>query len=144
MSEFKPEHFISEIRELLSEHTKTVEQKLTSVLATNEILLKENIKLKKEHSQTIQAPPAPTDQNFPKDKDKTPCIFMSSASYGYRLWGKTYDVRSNIKSLGSVEWDGQLKSWKLTSTIFTPTEIKEKMEEPDSTTGIVCKFEYLE
>lgn len=146
MSEFNGTEFVSQIRDLLDSHTRRIEEKLTSVLSTNEALLKENIRLKKMNNSSQVSEVTETEyapRNETSDTSKQPCVYMSAEDYGYRIWGKTYDMRSNIKSLGRTEWDNQLKCWKLLHTELTQKQIKERMEEPDSDTQVICKFEYL-
>lgn len=138
---------MEEIKDILENHSKRLEskvdiilkkvnEKLTSVLDVNNMLLKENIKLKKQlcpPSSAVTSDNHPTPPPAPSDFQS---VYMSPTDYGYRIWGKTFDVKDTIKTLGNTSFDSQTKSWQLRDVEIDIDEIRTKMSK-------VCKFEIL-
>jgi len=124
-------------------------RKLNSVLEVNAMLMRENVQLRTEaklprNGPGVQEGPRSVDvqmgntgntgntANEPSQSN----VYMSPTEYGYRIWGKTFDVKDTIKTLGNVTFDGQMKSWKLQDCEMQMEEIRSKMSK-------VCNFEVL-
>jgi len=117
-------------------------RKLNSVLEVNAMLMRENVKLRSEAKESNQERSRSVDVqmgntgNTGNTEPSQSNVYMSPTEYGYRIWGKTFDVKDTIKTLGNVTFDGQMKSWKL-------QDCEMQMEEIRNTMSKVCNFEVL-
>jgi len=139
------EQLIASIDTKVENHLTRIEdvmtRKLSSVLEVNAMLMRENVTLRAEGKETFQERPRPADvqmaNNVTTTSEATQSnVYMSPTEYGYRIWGKTFDVKDTIKTLGNVTFDGQMKSWRL-------QDCEMQMEEIRSTMSKVCNFEVL-
>lgn len=115
-------------------HIAKIDERLQSVLAINQRLIDENLRLRSVTPSSVAQPVLDGPTTFGSSSGTR--VYMSKTEYGYEFSGKTYDVKDKIKELGSVSFDKTSKSWKLTQTGKSEEEIQEFMKKH-------CEFEVL-